>query len=656
MSQNSLIIVESPTKAKTITKFLNSGNYNIISSYGHIRDLPKSSLGVDVEKNFKPHYITANAKAVKKVKQELKKADQLILATDEDREGEAIAWHLLYIAQKKQPKFKKNYQRIVFHEITEPAILSALKNPRKINMNLVNAQQARRVLDRLVGYKLSPFLWKKICKGLSAGRVQSVALRLICDREAEIKAFKPREYWSLEALVYPQKQKKQIFSASLIAKNEKKLGKMAIKNKKQINEIIQQLNQAKYKVGKIQQKQTKKNPLPPFTTSSLQQDAARRLHFSAKQTMMLAQKLYENGFITYHRTDSLNLSKNFLSQASSYLLNKFGEKYLQTRQFKTKDKRAQEAHEAIRPTNVKANANFKDKKINKLYDLIWQRALASQMTPAQILNKKIDINANNYKFRANGQTLKFDGFLKVYHIKISENILPQLEKGQNLDLDKLNPTQHFTKPPARYSEATLIKTLESEGIGRPSTYAPIISTVQARGYVKKFKGRFFPQDVGQAVNKILTKHFPKIVDTKFTAKMENNLDDIAQGEKEWQPVIKEFYKPFAKKLEKKYKSVDKVIEKTNKKCEKCGSPMIVKIGRYGKFLACSAFPKCKNAQPLDNKKKKKPAKKIGLKCPQCKKGEIVERKTRRTNKIFWGCSRFPKCKYATWNDPREKKT
>jgi len=572
-----LVIVESPTKANTISKFLGS-DFEVMASMGHIRDLPRTVLGIDIENNFKPKYqpLAKKRKQIQELKQAAKKTNLIILATDEDREGEAISWHLLELLKRKK------YQRIVFHEITKKAIQEALKNPRQLNMHLINAQQARRVLDRLVGYKLSPFLWKKVAKKLSAGRVQSVAVRLIADREAEIKAFKPEEYWSLDAKF------KENFKAKLI--------KQEIKNKLEADKILKNLENAEYKILNIKQKQARRNPLPPFTTSTMQQDAARRLRYSAKKTMLLAQKLYEKGHITYHRTDSVNLSAEFLQQVSGFL----DPNYLEIKKYKSK-KNAQEAHEAIRPTKISKNID------DKLYNLIWQRAIASQMKPAILDTLSIDIKAclagrqaKNYLFRANGQQIKFDGFLKIYKLAVSENILPKLSMNQILDLLKLIPAQHFTQPPARYSEASLVKKLESEGIGRPSTYAPIISTIQLRGYVKKIKTRFHPQEVGLIVNDILVKHFPNIVDLKFTANLEKNLDKIAQGTQKWQPVIKEFYVPFEKNLEKKYDEVKKIVEESDEKCPECGETLLIRMSRFGKFLGCSGFPKCRFTKPVDN--------------------------------------------------------
>ncbi|MAG44848.1 DNA topoisomerase I [bacterium] len=634
-----LIIVESPTKANTIKKFLGS-KYEVISCYGHVRDLPKGDLGVDTENNFKPRYVipTKARKRVSILKKAVKNASLVILATDEDREGEAIAWHLKEALDLNNND--KQVQRIVFHEITKNAILKALDKARDIDLHLVNAQQARRILDRLVGYKLSPLLWKKVVKGLSAGRVQSVALRLICDREGEIKAFKPIEYWSIIAELSKNSSQKNIFHANLLKINNKAIPRLGIKCKVDANKILTNLSNAKYKIINIEKKQNKKYALPPFTTSTLQQDASRRLGFSAKQTMMFAQKLYEKGYITYHRTDSLNLSKNFLTQVEKYVQNNLAKKYLNITKYKTKSKGAQEAHEAIRPTKL-------DKKIenNKLYNLIWQRALASQMSPAIMDSTRVDILANKYMFRANGQTMKFDGFLRIYPIKVSENLLPELKINKILDLKKLIPEQHFTKPPSRYSDASLVKSLEKHGIGRPSTYASIISTIQTRGYVEKIAKKFHAKEIGIIVNKLLVKHFPKIVDIEFTAQMEEKFDKIAKGRSKWQPIISNFYKPFNKNLEEKYKILNKADimpdEQTNKKCEKCGKPMVIKMGRFGKFLACSGFPECKNAKPIK--------KGTGVKCPKCKKGELVERRTKKGKRVFYGCETYPKCDFATWD-------
>jgi DNA topoisomerase-1 len=652
-----LIIVESPTKSKIISKFLGK-DYLVKSSFGHIRDLPKSKLGVDVEKDFTPKYlIPAKArKAVKELKDALKKADLLILATDEDREGEAIAWHITQALDIKKVEIK----RIVFHEITKQAINKALENPRELDMNLVDAQQARRVLDRLVGYELSPFLWKKISRGLSAGRVQSVAVRLIVDREREIDAFKPDEYWSIEANL----KKETEFTARLIKKDNKAIPKQGIKTKKEADEIVKDLKGAEYQVNKVEGKETKRNPLPPFTTSTLQQEAARKLGFSAKQTMRLAQQLYEgmkvgekssSGLITYHRTDSLNLSGEAVEQARGFIHNTFGEKYIPetARFYKTKSKGAQEAHEAIRPTSASRQPEEIKKYLSaqqyKLYNLIWQRFIACQMSAAILDTLTVDIAAKNYTFRANGSTIKFDGFFKVYPTKTQETILPPLNEKDILELIKLLTEQHFTQPPARYTEASLVKTLEEYGIGRPSTYAPIISTIQDRGYViKNEQKRFVPEEIGMIVIDMLKENFPEIVDVQFTANMEEKFDQIADGKEEWTKVIRNFYEPFHKNLTEKYESVEKknMEEPTDKICPECGRPIIIKRGRFGKFYSCSGFPECKHTEAIINS--------TGVKCPECGEGEIVERRTRK-GKIFYSCSRYPKCKYALWNKPTGEK-
>jgi DNA topoisomerase-1 len=656
-----LIIVESPTKAKTISKFLDR-NYKVLSSYGHIRDLPKAELGVDIEKNFKPKYVipTKARQRVKELKEAAKKADLIILATDEDREGESIAWHILQILDSGKIK---NYQRIVFHEITKKAIEKALKNPRKIDVDLVNAQQARRILDRLVGYKLSPFLWKKVIKGLSAGRVQSVAVRLIVDREREIEAFKPEEYWTIEAKLKKLKQADE-FAAKLIKKDGKAIPKLGIKNKKEADEIIDDLKGAEYQVADVQKKEIKKNPLPPFTTSTLQQEAVKKIGYSAKQTMTIAQQLYEGmelgkkgsiGLTTYHRTDSLNLSDEALKSAQTFISKQFGSDYAleSPRAFKTKTKGAQEAHEAIRPTQVDLEPEkikqYLDQKQYKLYNLIWKRFIASQMKPATLDVVSVDIKAKNYLFRATGSTIKFDGFLKVYPMKLTETILPTLTKEEILELIKLISEQHFTQPPARYTEASLIKTLEEYGIGRPSTYAPIISTIQERGYVEKNEQkRFVPAEIGLIVIDLLKENFPQIVDVKFTAYLESDLDKIATGRQNWLTVLKDFYEPFEENLQKKYQEVEKkkLEEPTDKICPECGKPMIIKLGRFGKFYACSGFPECKHTKPIINS--------TGVKCPKCQKGEIVERKTKK-GKTFYSCSCYPKCKFALWNKPTGEK-
>ncbi|MDO8470658.1 MAG: type I DNA topoisomerase, partial [bacterium] len=530
-----LIIVESPTKSVTIGKFLGKG-YVVRSSFGHIRDLPKGKLGVDVEHDFSPEYVipTKARKTVTALKKEAKKAEAVILATDEDREGEAIAFHLKEILSLKNP------QRIVFHEITKKAIEEALQHPRSIDDNLVQAQQARRILDRLVGYKLSPFLWKKVAKRLSAGRVQSVAVRLVAQREKEIKAFIPQEYWNIVATLFTEK--KEEFQAELSKKDGVAIEKLSIKNKQESDKILKELEGASYEVVAVERKETKRNPLPPFTTSTLQQASWQRFHYSARFTMQLAQHLYETGLITYHRTDSMNLSAEALLGAKEFIEGSYGTQYWAgERRYKTKSKGAQEAHEAIRPASPgKTSDSLKGLKPQelRLYDLIWRRFTASQMVPALIDANSIDVQANAYTFRANGQILRFDGFLKVYSLKFDEALLPILKEQDPLSLKQLTPEQHFTLPPPRYNEASLVKALESHGVGRPSTYAPILSLIQARNYVAKDEQkRFVLTELGEAVDNILVEHFPVIVDVEFTAGMENDLDEVAEGKKEWVPML-----------------------------------------------------------------------------------------------------------------------
>lgn len=664
----SLVIVESPTKAKTISKFVDSKKYQIESSFGHIRDLPKSKMGVDVEHNFKPEYVIPDdkSKTLTALKKSLAKIDTIILATDEDREGEAIAWHLI-----KALKLKDNIEvkRIVFHEITKEAIEQALANPRKINMKLVNAQQGRRILDRLVGYELSPFLWKKVARGLSAGRVQSAAVRLVVEKEAEIRKFNQQEYWSVTCLLDTQtsdskpkvtiKQsedkksdnsdenskikptKESQLLAKLYSTNDKVYTKLDITAQDQAASIAQDLARAEFSVVNIEKKEQRRSPKPPFTTSTLQQAANQRLGYSAKQTMFFAQGLYEGvslgsqgsqGLITYMRTDSVTLSEKFLNESRAHIEKSYGPEHLPNSPnlYKTKSKGAQEAHEAIRPAQVNLTPEsikqYLNEKQYKLYELIWQRAVASQMKPAIFDATIIDIKATagrrspnhgrdkvegplNYILRSTGQTIKFAGFMKAYPTDSKETTLPVVKEGQDLSLEELLASQHFTKPPARYSDATLVKILEELGIGRPSTYAPIISTIQSRNYVDK-EGRYLkPTEMGEIVNKILVEHFPDIVDYNFTAKMEDELDDVASGDREWIPVIKDFYQPFKANLEAKNDVISKkdLEEQTNEKCDKCGQPMMIKIGRFGKFMACTGYPECKNTKPLNGDGSSEPA-------------------------------------------------
>ncbi len=692
MAKN-LVIVESPTKARTISRFLGS-DFVVESSFGHIRDLPGSKLGVDVENNFEPQYVIPkkSTAVVKKLKKESAHAEKIILATDEDREGEAIAWHLVQALglndssqlpapnsqqkgeNSKKPKAesrkpKAAIERIVFHEITKRAIDEALKNPRDIDMKRVDAQQARRVLDRLVGYKLSPFLWKKVYRGLSAGRVQSVAVRLIVEREREIQNFNSQEYWTISALLKPRDENEQKFEALLVKIASNTIEKFGIASQADADKIVRELNGASWAVERVEKRAQAKKPLPPFTTSTLQQESFKRLGFSAKQTMVLAQQLYEGvelgegpvGLITYMRTDSVNLSEDSLKEAGAFLTKELGKNYslASPRRFKTKTARAQEAHEAIRPTDPwrtpESVQQFLERRQFKLYELVWRRFVATQMPEAIFDMTAVDIAAatkdKTHTFRATGQIMKFDGFLKVYPLKFTEMALPDLKPQDKLELMELKPLQHFTEPPPRYSEATLIKTLEKYGIGRPSTYAPIISTVQDRGYVERIERRLLkPTETGVLVNDLLVEHFPEIVDIQFTARMEDELDEIAEGKIGWQPVVREFYDPFARRLTEKYTTVKKhaVAETTEEVCEKCGKPMVVRLGRFGKFLACSGFPECKTTKTLKNSVPET----IGMKCPKCKEGDVIVRWTRR-KKIFFGCSRYPACDYASWTDPRK---
>ena len=679
-----LLLVESPTKVKTLKKFLDK-SYKIAATVGHIRDLPKNKLGVEIENNFEPKYvIPVRAKRViQSLKQEAKKAKTIILACDQDREGEAISWHLVYALELE--KLNKPYQRIVFHEITETAIKQALKNPGQIDMNLVSAQQARRILDRIVGYKLSPFLRAKLIKGLSAGRVQSVAVRLVVEKEREIEKFVPQEYWLIEALLRqqipnskfqtPNKSKIQNpkletgFKASLVKKDGETIPKFGINTKKQAEKIVKDLEGAEYKIVKIKRTEKKRNPLPPFKTSTLQQTAGMKFRWTPNFIMRMAQQLYENGLITYHRTDSFNLSDLSLFAAKKFIITNYSKEYWAgfLRKYKTKAKGAQEAHEAIRPTDpnkipeeIKSYKKVDEKGI-KLYSLIWQRFIASQMSQARFDSTKVEIEANpklqitnskqilnsKYIFRTTGQILKFDGFLKVYPIKYEETELPFLEEDEALEFLKLIPNQHFTQPPARYSEVTLIKMLEENGIGRPSTYAPIISVIQNRNYVSKNKDRRFqPTEIGIMVNDLLVEHFPEIVSLKFTAEMEEKLDEVAQGKMNRNHVLNTFWTSFEKNLKEKESQVPKevLVKKiTNKKCPKCGADLVNKLGRFGRFYACSNFPDCKYTESLNNSN-------LGIKCPLCGQGDIIEKRTRK-GKTFYACNKYPDCDFALWDKP-----
>ncbi|MFQ5492553.1 MAG: type I DNA topoisomerase [Candidatus Dojkabacteria bacterium] len=623
-----LVIVESPSKAKTIEKYLGK-DYKVMASKGHIVDLPKSEIGINVDNKFKPTYVVTKEASLKKLKAAFKDADELVLAVDPDREGEAIGWHVareLKLLNEKGDTVRRGrkLKRIVFTEITEEAVRHAIANPREINLNLVNAQQARRILDRLVGYKLSPLLWKKIRFGLSAGRVQSVAVKLIVDRERERDLFKADEYWDITAflsqsdgkgrvkeIVRKGEEEKPEFDAKLLPFLLTKINakKAEVGNHKAVEGIFAKLRGQKWIIDGIESKEVKRSPKPPFTTSTLQQAAANRFGMTARQTMSLAQKLYESGLITYMRTDSVTLSKAAINDARKYIGSKFGDKFMpgQPRAYKTKSKASQEAHEAVRPTNFKKQpGEFKlEAKQAKIYKLIWQRALASQMENAKLESSVVKIKIAEYLFQLNGQKILFPGFLKVYSEKVSETILPSLKEGQELYANTVFGDQHFTKPPARYSEASLIKALEAAGIGRPSTYAPIISTIMTRKYVEKDGRYFFPTDTGIVVTKLLETHFEDIVDTDFTAEMETSLDKIASGEQDWVKMLSDFYKPFIKNLEKKDKEIKREdftkLGDSDKKCPLCKKPMIIKLGRYGRFLSCSDFPDCKGMTSMDGK-------------------------------------------------------
>jgi DNA topoisomerase-1 len=636
------IIVESPTKAKTLSKFLGSG-YEVDSTRGHIKDLPKSKLGIDVENDFKPDYIELEKKkdVIKGLKSKAKKADEIFIATDPDREGEAIASHVKEILSDPALKISgEKLKRATFHEITKTAVDHAIENPSTVNENLVDAQISRRVLDRLVGYKLSPLLWKKVRRGLSAGRVQSVAVRLIVEKENEIKKFKPEEYWEIYAQLKTKDSKE--FQAQLV--------KEEVTNKKDADRILEDLEKAAYKIKDVRKKEVKKNPYPPFTTSTMTQAAARLFGWSAKRTMSNAQKLYEEGLITYHRTDSLNLSQDAVSVARSFIGKEYGSNYLPEKPnfYKTHSKSAQEAHEAIRPTNsemlVDKMEMLNDEK--KLYDLIRRRFLACQMKAAIYSETAIDVSADDkHMLRASGQIMIFDGWRKLFSIDKEVVILPEVNKDDNLEKKKVWGEQKFTLPPARYNEASLIKTLEKLGIGRPSTYAPIISTIQLRGYVEKQEKVFISTSIGFAVTEFLVKNFPNELDYKFTAEMEEDLDRVANGEIKWTKEMKKFWVPFEAKIKDVEKNAERVkieTEKLNKKCPDCeDGELVIRVGRFGKFISCSKFPDCKHTEKYMDK--------IGIKCPECKEGDVIVKKAKKGK--FFGCSRYPDCKYASWKKP-----
>jgi len=648
-------------------------DYKIKASMGHVRDLPKSKLGVDVKHDFKPTYEVTKPEVVNDLKKAGRKAKLLVLAMDPDREGEAIAYHVRHVVatNNKQQTTNNKFLRITFHEITKSAVEKALGKPGKINMRLVNAQQARRVLDRLVGYKLSPLLWRKVRRGLSAGRVQSVAVRLIVEREKEIEKFKPEEYWVIEALLRSEKcgnAKNAEFAAQLIKINDKK---GEVKNKKQADKIVGDLKKAKYKVRDVLKRELRRSPPPPYITSTLQRACANLFHWSSKKTMREAQRLYEAGHITYHRTDSFNLSKQAVSKVRKFIEKKYGKEYLPEGQrfFKKKSKMAQEAHEAIRPTDIAASGKWQvasgktGRDGQKLYSLIAKRFAACQMAAEVVDKTDVFVAAGVYLLKASGEVQKFEGWKILYKkskiknqkyiSKIKNNkdeaILPELAKDEKLQLIKVFSEQKFTQPPARYSEASLIKTLEKLGIGRPSTYAPTISTIRNRKYVEKKEGKFHPTPVGEAVTKFLIKYFDKVMDYQFTAQMEEDLDKIAEGKRKWVPVVSEFYKPFKKKVKNVGENAKRVkieVEKTGKRCPECKKgDEVIRIGRFGKFLSCSRFPKCKYTKNY--------VEKVGMKCPKCKKGDVIVRKTKK-GRQFFGCSRYPKCKWAAWRKPQKK--
>lgn len=653
-----LVIVESPAKANTIKKFL-GGNTKVVASMGHIRDLPKSKLGVDIEHDFEPEYINIRGKGdlIKSLKKDAKQAKKVYIATDPDREGEAIAWHLAYILKDEKNKIS----RVTFNEITKNAVQKAIKEPRNIDMNVVDAQQARRVLDRIVGYKMSPLLWKKVKRGLSAGRVQSVAVKLIVDRENEIEGFKPEEYWNIYAKLKDEKTKKQ-FEARFYGKNGKKL---EIHSKQETDEVLEGIKNAKYIVSEVKKGEKKRTPAPPFTTSTMQQEASRKLGFTLKKTMSVAQGLYEGvripekgtvGLITYMRTDSTRISDVARAAAKEYIVKNYGEKYYENRYYKT-NKEAQDAHEAIRPTYIDVNPeDIKDvitKDQYKLYKLIYNRFMASQMANAIYDTMAVNIKANEYDFKANGQAIKFKGFMTLYvegtdaKEVVEDGMLPELEEGNTEKLVELDPKQSFTEPPARYTEASLVKALEEKGIGRPSTYSPTITTILERRYIEKVQKQLMPTELGKIVNKLLTENFADVINVEFTAKIENEFDEISEGKAEWKKMIRDFYGPFSielDKVEKELEHVELVDEVSDVPCEKCGRMMVYKYGKYGKFLACPGYPECKNAKPIIET--------IDVPCPKCG-GTVQVRKTKR-RKNYYICENNPtSCDYISWNKPKK---
>ena len=653
----SLVIVESPAKAKTIEKFLGKSHYTVKASVGHVRDLPKSQLGVDIENNFEPKYINIRGKGdvIKELKKEAKKAKKVYLATDPDREGEAISWHLSYILNIDE----EEKCRIEFNEITKDAIKKAIKSPRNINLNLVDAQQARRVLDRLLGYQISPILWQKVRKGLSAGRVQSVTTKLICEREEEIKAFEPKEYWSIE-LIASNKEENNLTLKFYGKDNEK----IELENEEQVKEILKTIENGSLVVTKIESRSRRKSAPKPYTTSVLQQDAANKLYFTTKKTMMVAQELYEGidvkgegtvGLISYIRTDSKRISEEAREKAKGYIIESIGENYYKDHAKDSKgkkEKKVQDAHEAIRPTSVdRTPDSIKDslsKEQYKLYNLIWRRFVASQMEDSVFDVLNFECKIEDLIFKATGSKLKFDGYTKIYNFTEREDkILPSLDEGEILKIQEYNPQQHFTSPPPRYTEASLVKTLEELGIGRPSTYAPTITTILNREYVEKDGASLVPTELGIIVTKILDENFHKFMEVDFTADMESQLDQIEEGNAEWKKVVEEFYSPLAEAIRVAIEKIEKVNmdEETDEICELCGSNMVIKYGRFGKFMACKNYPECKNTKPIVSK--------IGVKCPKCKEGDIIMRKSKK-KKVFYGCSNYPDCDFVAWNKPVEE--
>ena len=672
-----LVLVESPTKARTLARFLGDG-FNVQATYGHVRDLPERRVGVKIvpeskrageqEYRFEPEYVVTKKQAerIKEIKTLSDAAAVAYLATDPDREGEAIAWHVAELLQSKRAgelESRSKFKRIVFHEITKPAIMEALAHPREIDMQLVSAQQARRILDRLVGYKLSPVLWKKVRRGLSAGRVQSVALRLIVEREREIEKFTPVEYWDIQVvlkkLIVDPSISSGLRSGQLTVKLvEVNGGKMEIHNGEAAKKAEEALRGAKYEVAGVERKEFSRTPPAPFTTSTLQQTAANRLGWSAKKTMQVAQGLYEEGLITYHRTDSTNIADVATAAARDYIRTQYGQDYAlgEPRVYKIKSKVAQEAHEAIRPTDVgqfsNSNFQFSNKDQGRLYELIWKRFVACQMAEARGESVKITVNSlslsgDKYGLEAKGETIAFDGWYKVSGKDLEESLLPEMNEGEKLEIVDLTAEQKFTQPPARYNDASLIKTLEEMEIGRPSTYAPIITTIQDRQYVERLEKRFKPTSLGLAVNDFLVANFPEELEYGFTARMEDGLDDIANGEKEWMPYISEFWGPFSAHLEKVEDTAARVkveVETTGEKCPKCSEgEVVIRLGKFGKFLACSRYPECDYKANFLNK--------IGMKCPKCTNGEVIMRRT-RNGKSFYGCSSYPQCDFASWTKPQ----